>query len=37
MNVRGGGIDSQLYAQRAPEREFFAQLFFADDLRGALL
>src|SRR6266403_1520200 len=37
MNVRGGGIDSQLYAQRPPEREFFAQLFFADDLRGALL
>ena len=36
MNVRGGRIDSELYAQRPAEGEFVTQLIFADDLRRAL-
>jgi hypothetical protein len=36
MNVGGGWIDPQFYAERAPEREFRAQFILADDLRGAL-
>jgi hypothetical protein len=36
MNVGGGWIDPQFYAEGAPEREFRAQFILADDLRGAL-
>ena len=37
VNIRGRRIDSELYPQRAAEREFVAQFVFADDLCRALL
>ncbi len=35
MNIRTRWIDTEFHAQGSAEREFFAQLNFADDLRGA--
>jgi hypothetical protein len=36
MNVGGGWVDPQFYAERTPGREFRAQFILADDLRSAL-
>jgi hypothetical protein len=35
MDIRAGGIDAELYPQRAIRAQFFRQFRFADDLRGA--
>src|SRR5438477_10800988 len=35
MDIRAGGIDAELYPQRAICAQFLRQFHFADDLRGA--
>src|SRR6478672_7225934 len=36
VNIRAGRVDPELHSERPTEREFFAQLVFADDLGSAL-
>ena len=35
MDIRAGGIDAELYPQRAIRAQFLRQFRLADDLRGA--